>query len=320
MWEYAYALKSFHLLDGLTEAGSLMAFYERLAHILAQRTLARGRQGFYRAYLAHTDQLPYVRGQLKVRSGPRKTDAVRLTCRYQEHTADIPDNQILLYTLGQIARSQRCRGRVQATVRRAYHTLQGIATPHPYQPWDCIGRSYNRLNQDYQPLHALCRFFLEHSGPTHHVGDRTMMPFLVNMARLFELFVAQWLKAHLPAPWQLKAQERVSVGANDDVQFDIDLVLYDGSGRARAVLDTKYKAPEQTNNPDFNQIVTYAKAKGCHQAILIYPTPLTAPLDVRMDDLHVRSLTFALGGDLEVAGQQFIRALLTRSDAPSSDP
>jgi 5-methylcytosine-specific restriction enzyme subunit McrC len=234
---------------------------------------------------------------------------VALTCHYEEYTADIPDNQILAYTLGQIARSGRCGQGVQAAVRRGYHALQGTATPRPYLPQECSGRAYNRLNQDYQPLHALCRFFLEHSGPSHERGERAMIPFLVNMARLYELFVAEWLKLHLPAPWRANRQETVRLGPDDELQFDIDLVLYDDHEQARVVLDTKYKTPDGVDNPDFNQIVTYAKAKDCRAAVLVYPAPLVRPLDVWIGDLHVRSLVFALEGDLEEAGQQFLADL-----------
>ncbi len=53
----------------------------------------------------------------------------------------------------------------------------------PVGPDSCDGRTYNRLNADYEPMHALCRFFLNNSGPTHERGDRPMLPFLVNMSR-----------------------------------------------------------------------------------------------------------------------------------------
>jgi 5-methylcytosine-specific restriction enzyme subunit McrC len=75
------------------------------------------------------------------------------------------------------------------------------------------------------------------------------------------------------------------------------------------VLDTKYKMAAKVDNADISQIVTYAKAKGCHEAVLIYPTQLQRPLDVQIADLHVRSLTFALDADLEEAGQQFLKFL-----------
>ncbi|MCP4426040.1 MAG: restriction endonuclease [Chloroflexi bacterium] len=309
MWEYAYALRGFQWLDGIADASSLAEFYERLTQMLARRVLDRGRLGFHRAYMEHVERLPYVRGQIQPRRAWQKPEQVGLVCRYDEHTVDISDNQILAYTLGQIARSRRCKAPAQTAVRRAYHLLQNITTQRSFQPGECVGRSYGRLNQDYQPLHALCRFFLEHTGPTHKRGDYDMPPFLINMARLYELFVAEWLQAHLPVPWHIKSQERVTVGAGDELMFDVDLVLYDGDGRPRAVLDTKYKTPDKPSNDDISQIVTYAKAKGCNEALLIYPAGLKRPLDLTIGDIRLRTLAFTLDGDLEQAGQRFLDAL-----------
>jgi 5-methylcytosine-specific restriction enzyme subunit McrC len=196
-------------------------------------------------------------------------------------------------------------------VRRAYRALSGLVTLTPQPPAACLNRLYHRLNDDYRPLHALCRFFLEQTGPTHHLGDRTMLPFLVNMARLYELFVAEWLKAHPLPGFSLKTQQRVNLSDTSDLRFEIDLVLYDtATGAARWVLDTKYKAPGLPAHDDIYQIVTYAEATGCREAILIYPTPLPHPLDETIGQIHVRSLTFALDTDLEQAGQEFLRELI----------
>ena len=124
---------------------------------------------------------------------------------------------------------------------------------------DCIGRLYNRLNDDYHPMHCLCRFFLEHSGPSHKVGDHTFLPFLVDMSRLYEKFVAEWLKTRLPSEYTLKIQENIRIGADKEIQFDIDLVIYEKiSERAKFVLDTKYKVPDHISNTDLSQVVTYA--------------------------------------------------------------
>jgi 5-methylcytosine-specific restriction enzyme subunit McrC len=196
-------------------------------------------------------------------------------------------------------------------VRRAYRTLRGAVSVLPFSSQDCLGRVYNRLNQDYHPLHALCRFFLEHTGPSHEAGDRTVLPFLVNMARLYEMFVAHWLEANLPADLRLKKQEWVRVGENDELNYQIDLVLCDAAtGRTLCVLDTKYKANEGPAQTDVNQAVTYAEIKDCTEAVLIYPVPLAPPLNVQMGRIRVQSLTFSLEGDLEQAGQAFLRDLL----------
>lgn len=309
MLDYAYNLKSFHILAGLINCHSLDDFYEQLASILARRVLDRTRQGVYRAYVSRAGRLPYVRGRLDVRPASQQPGQVKLECQYEEHTADIEDNQILAWTLFQIARSGSLLHleRALPLVRQAYRTLHGLVTPVAHPARACLGRFYHRLNEDYRPMHALCRFFLEQIGPGHQLGDRTMLPFLVDMARLYEQFVAEWLRAHLPSGYQLKAQEPVDV---DRVRAVIDLVLLEtGTGQVRCVLDTKYKAPARPANEDIYQIVAYAKLKKCRQAILVYPAALPEPLDTMWDDIRLRSLTFSLAGDLEQAGQQFLQDL-----------
>jgi 5-methylcytosine-specific restriction enzyme subunit McrC len=308
MLEYAYALQSFHLLDGLTTADSLSDFYERLAHILAQRVLQRAKSGLHHTYLQEQKALPFIRGQMQ-QTWPKPWQTA-VTCRTDQFTADISDNQILAYTLRQIALTHICREGVQTAVRRAYRAVKGAVTEVEVGVGEVMGRVYTRLNQDYQPMHALCRFFLEHHGPSHQVGDHEMLPFLVNMARLYELFVAEWLKANLPPPWRVKAQETLHIGSNNELQFEIDLVIEDDQGNTRFVLDTKYKTAAKPDNADINQIIAYATAKGCREAILIYPTPLAHPLDLWLDNIHIRTLTFSLADDLEKAGQRFLSLLL----------
>ncbi len=311
MLEYAYRLKSFYFLEGIIECESLDEFYEYLANILARRVLDRGRKGFYRAYLPRADSTPFVRGRMDLRQAIRAPWAVNVRCHYEEHTPDVEENQILAWTLLRIARSGMCRRQdALSAVRRAYRALRGLASTPAFGPRDCVGRLYNRLNDDYRPLHALCRFFLEHSGPTHEMGEQTALPFLVNMARLYELFVAEWLKTNLPPGQSLNVQEKVVIGAGDTLSFTIDLVLCDAhTGEAICVLDTKYKAPEKPSPGDVSQVVAYAEMKGCRRAALIYPTPLAKPLDEWVGNIRVQSLTFSLEGDLELSGQNFRRLL-----------
>ena len=315
MLEYAYWVnsKSLKFLDGLSDCDSLEDFYETLAKFLALRVLDRGRKGFFRSYQPRKDRIPYVRGRFDVRKSCQKPWVVKPECSYEEHTSDVEDNQILAWTLRRILQSGACTERSLPQVRRAYQSLRGLATPIPFDPQDCISRFYNRLNEDYQPMHALCRFFLEQSGPSHRIGDRTMIPFMVDMARLYELFVAEWLKAKMPPDFVVKAHEEVVIGRGGRVRFNIDLVVYDrDSQKALFVLDTKYKAPDHPGNDDISQVVTYATTKDCDEAVLIYPKPLD--LDVTIGKIRVRSLGFSLDGDLEEAGQRFLQDLLSGGD------
>jgi 5-methylcytosine-specific restriction enzyme subunit McrC len=308
MLDYAYNLK-IKFPQGSIQCQSLQESYEKLANILAHKILERCRKGLYRDYLSKTERLAYIRGRVDLRSALQKPWDVKLKCHYNEQTGDIEDNQILAWTLFIIGRRGLCRESVSSTVRKAFHALQGFVTLKHFKSEACIDRNYHRLNQDYQLLHALCRFFLDNTGPSHESGDREMLPFLIDMANLYEQFVAEWLKANTPKGFFVKQQHRVTHNQN---YFDrIDLLLGDSeTKKVQYVLDTKYKAPDKVANNDIHQIVAYANALKCQNAILVYPQNLQQPLDIKNDDIRVRSLTFSLDSDLHEAGKTFLTSLL----------
>ena len=308
MLEYAYNLK-IKFPQGSINCQFLEESYERLANILAHKILERCRKGLYRDYLSKTERLAYIRGRVDLRSALQKPWDVKLKCHYNEQTGDIEDNQILAWTLFIIGRSGLCRESVSSTVRKAFHALQGFVTLKTFKSEACIDRNYHRLNQDYQLLHALCRFFLDNTGPSHETGDREMLPFLIDMAKLYEQFVAEWLKANTPKGFFVKPQHRVIHDPN--YFYRIDLLLCDiATSKVLYVLDTKYKAPDKIDNKDIYQIVAYAHALNCQNAILIYPQTLEKPLDIKHGDIQVRSLTFSLNSDLNEAGKTFLTSLL----------
>lgn len=301
-------------LDGLTEAASLEQFYDELAAMLARKVLHRGRNGFHRTYISHTEFLPYLRGQVNLRRTLRSPHSPVLECEYEEHTVDNEDNQILAWALRQIARSGLAAPATHHLAAQAFRTLQKAVTIAPVSPARCVGRRYTRLNQDYRPLHALSRFFLEQTGPAHQDGDHLLLPFLLDMATLFERFAAAWLQTHLPPPWQVKIQEHILVDPHTHLTVRPDMVLY-RNGRPAAIIDTKYKVPRTIQSDDFSQVVAYAQVKNCPQAILLYPQEVTRPLNLTLPNIHIRSLAFPLTGDLDTAGQTLLRQIINEPSA-----
>ena len=122
-------------------------------------------------------------------------------------------------------------------------------------------------------------------------------------------------KPTCPAPYHIKAQESTTIGPNAELRFQIDLTLYGENGRPLAVLDTKYKTPDKPSPADISQVITYAKAKGCHHAMLIYPQPLPQPLQVQVGDVQLHTLTFGLNKPLDAAGDRFIQSAARASCA-----
>ena len=307
MMEYAYNVGTFD--PGLAQCKSLEEAYERLALVLAQRVLDRSRRGLYREYVPFEEQAPYVRGRLDVRKLAQAPWTTRPQCSFHEHTADIGDNQILNWTLHAILRHRICTSRTLPKVREAYRRLQNATSIEPVSAEECVGRLYHRLNEDYRSLHALCRFFLEQSGPMQEWGSQTMLPFLVDMARLFEVFVAEWLKLNA-RELRVRSHHKVTFDKEGTLHFDADLSVMDTHTNSVAcVLDTKYKDTLSIASDDLQQVVAYATAMNCNRAILIYPTAVAHPFNGIVGNIRVSTLTFALDGDLENAGHAFLNSM-----------
>ena len=261
MLEHAYDLKTFKLYDGRADAGSIDDLFETLAHILARRVLDRARRGLQKDYIEINDDLPYVRGRLRFRETLRNSLAggLGLACEFDHHTPELEDNHILAWTLHRIRTLPIRREEVRNAVRKANQALQMTVDLKRVPAHRCVGRFYHALNHDYEPMHALCRFFLEQCGPTLAAGGREMIPFSLYMPGLFEAFVARWLAQSLAPRYGLEVQHHTKIDEAGDLSFKIDLVLADrGTGKTLAVLDTKYKDAVRMDNSDVKQMVAYA--------------------------------------------------------------
>lgn len=307
MLEYAYNLRAFQFLDNLTECKTLTDFYNRLVKLLCELILQRCHQGLYKTYIDRTSQLTYVRGRIDIRQTIREPWKAKVTCHYHEQTTDIKENQILLWTLHLISCHQLCNELNKSLVRKIYHKLHNIVSLKYFTIIDLDDLKYNRLNEDYQKIHSLCRFFIGNIMPSHNIGDYLMLPFIVNMAQLYEQFVAQWLKINLPKSFELKIQKKVNLIT---CSFKIDLVICETSTKKNIyVLDTKYKNSERSTNNDIYQINSYATSQHCNQARLIYPQKLRYPLKEKIGNIQIESLVFSLQNNLEQSGKYFLQTL-----------
>ena len=311
MLEVAWDLASLRMVDAPATAAVVPGFYERLALLLARRTLALARAGLYQSYEAREGAQPALRGRLDAATLSRRPWRADLPCHYHERTVDCSENRIVLWALHVILQSGHCTERTLPTVRAAYRALAHGVTLAPFSAEEIASSTYHRLNAAYQPLHALCRFMVRHTGPALGAGDAATLPFLVSMPRLFEQFVAQWLARHLPDELMLRAQERIPLGAQG-LAFVADGVISDrATGAVCSVFDTKYTPTAESATEDIAQVVAYARALGCHDSWLIYPLIPARPLDVTIGETRVRSAAFALGDEITAAGAALLGELLS---------
>lgn len=300
--------------------GELSDLFDRLARLLARKILLRLRRGLHREYIRYEEALPFVRGSLDVLDFVRRGPSPLVHCRFEEQTPDIADNRILHWTVRCILRSLALSEETRDLLAQASRSLRGAITLEPYQGTHCRGRFYTRLNADYEAMHGLCRFFLDAVGPKHASGGAAMIPFMVNMDKLFEAFVAKWSSERFAGRFDVEEQAVLKVGENSELSVKADLLFKDSqSGKAVAVLDTKYKGSGAPAPEDIAQVNLYADVFGVSQAFLVYPSSSLSPFGVDIRDTRVSSLSFDLSGEFHAAGEAFARDLMVMLDARRSD-
>jgi 5-methylcytosine-specific restriction enzyme subunit McrC len=291
--------------SGVHERRVTPDLFDRLASRLALLVLARVRKGLAKEYHGTSERLPYVRGRLDATRFIARGDPTALDCTYDQHSADVHDNRVLRWTLHCASRAPTLLPATRRSVGRALYALGPDVALRSMTPASALQATYDRLRRDYRPMHLLCRFLLENSGPTPRSGDRALTPFVVRMPTLFERLVAKVLPPKLPAHLTVKAHEHAHLTGTHGVRLDIDLVVRDRTtGAVRLVLDTKYKDAAVPDRSDFNQAVTYAVSLGAPAAALVYPT-IAAPYRTHAGGVAVHRIGFRLDGDLEEEVEAF---------------
>lgn len=310
MLQYAYNLTGVTWLNGLIHCEDFLEGCEQLVVYFVEKVLERTRQGLYQNYHQRQEFLVNPRGRMKP---DYKTNwTLKWHCRYSQQTTDNPDNQILLWTLYRLLQSSFLQEETRQKVELAFNIFKTNISLKSFTARDCLHRTYHRLNQDYQALHRLCALFLDRLTPQSQQGSRSMIPFLLDMSRIYEQFVAGWLQQHLPHPLQVYSQKRQYLDYKQSFFFDIDLVIENPlTQQVEYILDTKYKITPKPKTSDIFQIMAYGHSVQCNSAILVYPQKVETILDSNSHGLHLRSLVFSLGEDLEIAGQQFLKDLLS---------
>jgi 5-methylcytosine-specific restriction enzyme subunit McrC len=309
MWQIAFRCPP-SWLPGSVDVETVSDLYDWIVHELAAGTKARIRRGISRSYVQVADRIPSLRGRLVVPELAGRPWDVSLPCIFHQFSADVPDNQILASALRAAARALP-PGKTRDLAQSAYHELlQHGVSAWQVSPDECLSRRYHRLNREYEWLHWLSYFVLSSSGPDHGPGAAPLRSFLIDMPRLFERFVGEWLsrELHRRSDYVVRCAPRHSVGERN--WFIPDVLLMDGTGRPCIVLDTKYKL--EIRRDDVNQVIAYATKVGCQEAVLVYPSGAQGLKRWEVGPVRVRSLAFPLDIDLNDAGRQFLDEVLSK--------
>lgn len=246
---------------------------ELLSAILCKGVSIQIKRGLSRQYIPQEESLTSPRGRIELGESI-KTQAIRkkqLICTYDDFSVNAYVNQILKTTMELLLKADISPTRKKALKKLlVYFGEVTVLDPHRIH-WNL---QYDRNNQTYQMLIAICHLIIKGLLQTNQEGTTRMMDYLdeQTMPHLYEKFILCYFKKEHPElkawspqiPWQLDDDFRVMLPA-----MQSDIVLQNRQGTKTLIIDAKYyshntqqKAPymaQTVHSGNLYQIFTYVK-------------------------------------------------------------
>lgn len=240
--------------------------FERQADRALQRGLLQG-------YLRIEESLPMLRGRMRESDQLRRRFglAVPLEVAYDEFTADIAENRILLGAARRLLRLPRVPEDVRHRLVRLVAKLVDVTEPLPgvVPAWTAT-----RLNTRYHTALHLGELVLRATSVEQAPGASRFTGFLFNMAVVFEDFVTVAMSDALQARGGTARRQDTAhrLDLAGKVHIRPDLVWYSDEGAPIAVVDAKYKAERPSGFPDADlyQMLAYCTTLGLDRGHLVY--------------------------------------------------
>lgn len=277
------------------EDGDLFAALGESLARHCERALERGPLSGY----VHVEEaLRTVRGRIRVGDQMTRRPGLLLPLEvaYDDYTVDIAENRILRAAIQLMTHVPRLSDTVRSRLSHLDSKLDNVSSLRYGTQLPAWAGS--RLNEHYVPALRLSEIVLKTMSAEAGLGQRMVASFVVNMATVFEDFVATALKEALdPYPglteWQYEAfmdEAEIGFRGGDRVRMFVD-VVHSVRGQPAMIFDAKYKAASTGGtypNADHYQMLAYCTALEVSRAWLVYAGRGTARVRrVRNSDVTV---------------------------------
>lgn len=251
-------------------------------HNLFAAILSKGiglqlKQGLYKEYMGHVDNLTTLRGKINIPETIRNKmrNQIAVTCDYDELSENNLMNRILKSTVLLLLKQKDVQEKYKSELKKEMLFFSGIKPIElAHIRWADI--RFQRNNQTYQLLLAICQLLIEGALLTTESGEYRLAGFIdkQRMERLYEKFILEYYVQEFGArikgfsskalqiPWQLDDGYDALLPV---MQTDITLAY----GKQMLIIDAKYY--EHTLQTHFDtqtlhsgnlyQIFTYVKNK-----------------------------------------------------------
>lgn len=242
-----------------------------LSAILVKGVSVQVKRGLGRAYIEQTEPLSSLRGKINVNESLKQQTMIKhqLVCTYDEFSVDSYKNRILKSTMELLLRFDIPKAR-KKEIRNILMYFRDVKSIDVHNiNWQF---RFNRNNQSYQMLMAICYLVIKGLLQTTADGSVKMMHYLdeQRMCRLYEKFILEYYRKHYP---ELNPSSSQIKWALDDgismmlptMQSDI-MLEYEGK---TLIIDAKYYSHTTQQQYNVNtlhsnnlyQIFTYVKNK-----------------------------------------------------------
>ena len=285
---------------------------ETLAAIFADRLRRELLRGPERAYIRREENLRKFKGKLLIAQQVLHNAAHRdrFFCRFDEFSEDTVMNRIFRAACRVLLNATHTPS-TQDRLRHCLLLLDGVEDVFVHDElFDQI--TITRQNERFADVLHFCRLILQGRSPTVRSGRERSFSLLFDMNRVFEDFVAAFLKKQVMPLFdgyrlysQAKSQQRYLMKYKDTNQGGVlllkpDILIKTPNGDQQFVLDTKWKQfSRKVGRNDLYQIYAYTKRYECHRSVLLYPhVPGAKCLDFDLMDTN--------GATSEQVGVRFV--------------
>lgn len=273
-WMLAYAFTVLRQREyEYVEKEEFENIHNLFAAILAGGISRQLKQGLYREYVNHKEDVLTIRGKIDM-PGTIKNRVSRkqhIACEFDDLSENNLLNQIIKTTALLLLRNENVKLLYKIELKKLMLFFTNVAEIYPKDiRWNTI--RFQRNNQSYRMLVSICQLVLEGMLMTTDSGEYKLSSFLDDqeMSRLYEKFILEFYKKECP---EIKASASQIDWALDNgdgtylptMQSDIML----SKGKKVLIIDAKYYTQTMQSYYNVNklhsgnlyQIFTYVKNK-----------------------------------------------------------
>ncbi len=274
---------------------------ETLAAIFADRLREELLRGADRGYVPQLENLRRFKGRLVVTQQVLHNAAhrERFYCGYDEFLDDTLMNRVFKASCRLLLSLTRSPS-TQDVLRRCLLLLESVSDIQ-LQNSDFSQIRITRQNERFGDVLRFCQLLASGQSPTVQGGTTRTFSLLFDMNRVFERFVAAFVRRHVLPRFpgvQLfpqavgQARHLMTSDGVGTLRLEPDLLL-EREGR-RVVVDTKWKLLATNRRgrgavaeSDLYQLFAYTRRYGCARSVLLYPhTPGLEPREFEVLDQH----------------------------------